>query len=233
MADLEGGLLELRPAHLLEFLGATGKTGMLRVTGHHHTVTVWLAEGVAVAADATGGATTDTDLVDRLVDLLRTPAGTFRFVEGALAKPELAHAPEVDLLPRAVARLHEWEALADAVPSLSLVVKLLNTDDDEVALSSAAWSVSVAVAGGNGSVAAVAKHLKWSTFRTCRAVQELVDAGRAMLVPPPKRRRRGLANSVEAPAVSRGVWHPANQPLWPGAGGSERDRFSAAWASEE
>lgn len=224
MADLEGGLDEFRPTTLLEFLAATGKTGMLRVTGRQHTVTVWVADGVAVAAD------TDADLVDHLVDLLRTPAGTFRFSEGELARPDITVAPDPDLLPRAVARLHDWESLADAVPSLSLVVKLLDSDD-EVILSSAAWSVSVSVSGGHGSVAAVAKHLKWSTFKTCQAVRELVEAGRAMLVPPPKRRRGKKADA--AVVNGPGVWHPANQPLWPGAGSTDRDRFSADWAAYE
>jgi hypothetical protein len=228
MADLEGGLDEFRPATLLEFLAATAKTGMLRVAGRHQTVTVWVADGVAVAAESSG---TDTDLLDQLVDLLRTPAGTFRFSEGDLPRPDLAATPDADLLPRAVARLHDWESLADAVPSLSLVVKLLNTDNEEVTLSSAAWSVSVSVASGHGSVAAVAKHLKWSAFKTCQAVRELVDAGRATLAPPPKRRRGKKVDNtlVDAP----GVWHPSKQPLWPGAGGDERDRFSSAWAFED
>lgn len=231
MPDLEGELLELRPAHLLDFLGATRKTGMLRVTGRQHTLTVWLAEGAAVAADSTQPTANPPDLVDQLVELLRTPTGTFRFVEGALAKPELAQAPDHDLLPRAVQRLHDWEDLADAVPSLSLIVKLVNTDDDDVTLSAGAWSVSVAVSSGSASVAAAAKHLGWSAFRTCLAVRELVEAGRASLAPPPKRRRR--SNKADVSSVSGGVWHPANRPLWPGSGTRESDRFRDAWAFDE
>ena len=233
MADLEGGLLELRPATLLEFLAATEKTGMLRVQGRQEprrTITVWVERGVAVAAESTGP---DTDLLDQLVDLIRTPAGTFRFTEGDLPRPEQTRDPDPELLPRAVARLHEWEDIAEAVPSLSLVVKLVNDHaGEEVMLSSSAWSVSVAVSGGHTSIDAVAKHLRWSSFRTCKAVRELVDAGRATLTAPPKRRRGGhplSSTKVEAP----GVWHPSNQPLWPGSGGDERDRFSSAWAYEE
>lgn len=226
--DLAGGLHELRPAPLLEFLAATRKTGLLQVTSRTHKISVWLADGVTVAADSTGP---DADLLDQLVDLLRTPTGAFAFTEGESPRPDQAYTPEPDLLPRAVERLHEWTALADAVPSLSLVVKLLNTDDDEVSLSAAAWSVSVAVSGGHGSVASAAKHLKWSAFKTCKAVRELVDAGRATLVPPPKRRRS--AKKTADAMIAGGVWHPANQPLWPGAGSAETDRFSAAWAYEE
>lgn len=225
-ADLEGGLHEFRPATLLEFLGATAKTGVLRVAGRHSVISVWLADGVTVAADSTGP---DEDLLDQLVDLLRTPAGAFKFTEGESPRPDKAQRPDPDLLPRAVDRLHQWTELADAVPSLSLVVKLLNTDDEEVSLSAAAWSVSVAVSGGHSSVASAAKHLKWSAFKTCKAVRELVDAGRAQLVPPPKRRRRAKTDNV----VSGAVWHPANQPLWPGAGSAESDRFASAWAFED
>ena len=225
MADLEGGLDELRPAPLLEFLAATAKTGALRVKGHHGAVTVWLVDGAAAAAESTGP---DDDLLDQLVDLLRTPAGTFVFDEGESPRPDRAATPDPDLLPRAVQRLRDWEDLADAVPSLSLVVKLLNTDDEDVQLSSSAWSVSVAVAGGHHSVASVAKHLKWSAFRTCKAVRELVEAGRATLVLPPKRRR---GKHTEQVVSGPGSWHPSNQPLWPGAGGNDSDRFSSAWAA--
>jgi hypothetical protein len=91
--------------------------------------------------------------------------------------------------------------------------------------------VSVAVSAGHASVEAAAKHLKWSAFDTCQAVRELVDAGRAELVPPPKRRRR--PSRLDAPAMAPGTWHPANQPLWPGAGGTDRDRFSGQWAYDE
>jgi hypothetical protein len=233
MADLEGGLREYRPSTLLAFLAATHKTGMLRVAGHHHTVTVWLADGAAVAADSTHQG--DLRLLDQLVDLLRMPAGSFRFTEGDLPRPELAHTPDPDLLPKAVERLHQWEDLADAVPSLSLHVKLLNADGPEVTLSSAAWSVGVAVSGGHASIASVATHLKWGAFETCRAVRELVEAGRAELVPPPKRRRglgAGAAAKVDAPATT-GAWHAANGPLWPGSGSSDRDRFSSQWAYED
>lgn len=232
MADLEGGLLELRPAPLLEFLAATEKSGLLRVTGHQRTITVWIDRGTAVAAEST--TSLDHELLDQLVDILRTPTGTFKFSEGELPQPDDAHEPDPDLLPRAVARLREWEDLADAVPSLSLVVKLLNDHaGEEVMLSSAAWSVSVAVSSGHTTVEGVARHLRWGTFKTCKAVRELVDAGRASLVAPPKRRRGGRPGAsgtrVEAPAV----WVPANQPLWPGADTDERQRFSAAWAFDD
>jgi hypothetical protein len=145
--------------------------------------------------------------------------------------PQDAREPDANLLTSAVERLHEWEALADAVPSLSLVVKLLNADSEDVTLSSAAWSLSVAVSSGHPSIEGAARHLKWSSYKTCKAVRELVDAGRATLVAPPRRRRRG--SRIEAPAQSPGSWHAANRPLWPGTGGNDRDRFSQAWASEE
>jgi len=231
MADLAGGLDELRPAPLLEFLAATAKTGVLRVEGRHSKVSVWLVDGATVAAETTGP---DTDLLDQLVELLRTPAGTFEFVEGESPRPDRVVAPQADLLPRAVDRLHEWTALADAVPSLTLVVKLLNADGEDVQLSSPAWSLSVAVSSGHASVAAAAKHLRWSAFKTCKAVRELVDAGRATLVPPPKRRRGAAARHGDPVVTGQGAWHPANQPLWPGSGSSDRDRFSAsAWAYDE
>ncbi|HZQ29315.1 MAG TPA: DUF4388 domain-containing protein [Acidimicrobiales bacterium] len=221
--DLDGTLADFRPAALLAFLAATGSTGALTVRGNQATVTVWMEHGVAVAAESAGG----DDVVESLVGLLRTPAGSFRFRHDEQVPLHRAQPIDEDLLSAVAERLHEWESLSDAVPSLSLVVKLLHADSrEDVILSGAAWSVSVAVASGHSSVSAVADHLGWSTYRTCRAVRELVDAGRATLVPPPRRRRRrGADDAVAGPAV----WHPANRPLWPGAGSSERDRFAEAW----
>jgi hypothetical protein len=221
--DLDGTLADFRPGALLAFLSASRTSGVLAVRGNHGVVTIWLEDGIAVAAQSE---IAGTDVVESLVEILRTPAGTFRYQHGQSVPPHLPLLDADDLLPRVGRRLQEWESLADAVPSLSLHVKLLNADGrDNVLLSGGAWSVSVAVSSGHASVASVAKHLGWSTYRTCTAVRELVDSGRASLVPPPKRRRKRAEQSVTGPAV----WHPANQPLWPGAGTSERDRFSHAF----
>jgi hypothetical protein len=222
--DLEGTLADFRPAALLAFLATTGSTGALVVRGNQSAVTVWMEDGLAVAAES---AEAVGDVVESLVGLLRTPAGSFRFRHDELAPPHRMHPADDDLLDQVTERLHEWESLSDAVPSLSLMVKLLNADGrEDVILSGAAWSVSVAVSTGHSSVASVSRHLGWSTYRTCRAVRELVDAGRATLLPPPRRRRKRAADdAVTGPAV----WLPANQPLWPGEGTSERDRFAEAW----
>jgi hypothetical protein len=221
--DLQGTLADFRPGALLAFLSASRTSGALSVRGNHGVVNIWLEDGIAVAAQSE---IAGTDVVEGLVEILRTPAGTFRYQHGQSVPSHLPLLGAEDLLPRVAKRLQEWESLADAVPSMSLHVKLLNAGGrDDVVLSGGAWSVSVAVSSGHASVASVAKHLGWSTYRSCKAVRELVESGRATLVPPPKRRRKRPDQSVMGPAI----WHPANQPLWPGAGTDERDRFAHAF----
>jgi hypothetical protein len=229
-ADLSGTLGDWRPLTLLAFLADTAKTGVLTVTGTHHEVQVWMQGGTAVAADASGA----TDLLDGLVEALRTPAGTFTFrLEVVDAPAELPEEMGL-LLHRAAERLRSWEQLAQTVPSLQLLISLLPVEG-EAQLSADAWAVSVAVAGGYNTPAAVAAHLEWGPFRTCTAVADLVAAGRAKLSPPTRRKRFGELETEGAnSAIVTGPadWHAAKRPLWPGAGGSLDDRWSPDWVDE-
>jgi hypothetical protein len=83
---------------------------------------------------------------------------------------------------------------------MAVVIELRRCNDD-VQLSADAWNVSTAVAGGEATPQQVAAHLRWQALRTCRAVKELVDSGRAVLSAP-ERRAVTLAGSAS--------------PLWPG-----------------
>lgn len=215
-ADLAGTLREWRPLTLLAFLADTAKTGVLTVSGNQHEVRVWLREGAAVAAEAPAA----TDLLDGLVEALRTPAGTFEFRLEPVEAPAVVPAEMGALLQQAAGRLRDWETLSQAVPSLQLVVALAPVEG-EVQLSSDAWAISVAVAAGHHTPAALAEHLGWGAFRTCGAVAALVAAGRATLAPPPPRPRFGDRSPEPAaagPAVAGGnEWHASKRPLWPGA----------------
>lgn len=216
-ADLTGTLREWRPLTLLAFLADTAKTGVLTVRGNQHEVRVWVRDGAAVAAEAPAA----TDLLDGLVEALRTPAGTFEFHLGPVEPPAEVPAEMGTLLQQAAGRLRDWETLSQAVPSLQLVVTLAPVEG-EVQLSSDAWAISVAVAAGQHTPAALADHLGWGAFRTCGAVAALVAAGRATLSLPPPRPRFGdqtLEPATSGPAVASGgsEWHASKRPLWPGA----------------
>lgn len=220
---LTGRLVDFRPRTLLHFLGLTSKTGVLRLAHHDRRVALWFERGQVAGAGEDGTA----DALDAVVDILRIADGRFSFDEGA-TPPLFAREPRqvTHLLESAIEAVMDWEECAQVVPSTALVVELQEAPD-EARLSADAWAVSVAVAGGHTSPDQLAGHLRWPLLRTCRAVKELVDGGRAELSPPP-RPRTAAAFAGEADAVLT----TADRSLWPGAG-SEGTPWRTAWYSED
>ena len=221
-ADLAGNLADCRPLALLCFLAGTRKSGVLRVRGPRSEATVWLCNGAAVGAEGAGSGT----VLDTVVDALRTPKGEFTFEQCDVRSPEDVPPAMDALLDRAIEALRTWQELSEAIPSMSLVIHLQQTGEAEVSLSSAAWTVSVTVAAGHATPAAVAAHLGWPALRTCRAVKELVDAGRARLEAPPR-----LSLGTSTAAAGPGRWDPGRQPMWPGA--NAPTRFRIGWSDAE
>lgn len=220
---LTGTLVDVRPRTLLHFLGLTGKTGVLRARGHDHDVAVRLERGSVVAPG--------DDVVSDVVELLRLGNGEFSFEETAAVDNAIVGESVPDVLAEADDVLAEWEEVSQAVPSVGLVVGLQGVGGGEdVTLSSDAWDVVVEVANGHATPDALARRLEWSLLRTCRAVKELAEAGRANLLPPAQTKRilQGRARAVLAKAEPR-VWHPADRPLWPGAGADESARRRTPW----
>lgn len=222
---LTGSLVDFRPSTLLHFLGLTAKTGALRVATGDRTVVLWLHNGRFTAAGADGR----DDLIEAVVTALRTPMGRFGFEEGA-GPP--ADAPTVawrgravvDVLEEAADAVAEWEDYAEIMPSTAMVVGLLHVDRGGP-LRADAWSVVVAVAAGHDTPASVAAELGWPALRACRAIKELVDAGRAELRGPAGRRatsRRSMAGPAAAVLTS------TERPLWPG-GGSDSGDWRTPW----
>jgi uncharacterized protein DUF4388 len=209
---LAGTLVDLRPRTLLHFLGLTGKTGRLHAHQNLHHAAVWLRDGDVVAVDH--------DPLDSAVEMLRMANGDFGFDEVRPPGAEDAVGiPVAILLERATGQLAEWEEAAQAVPSMSLVIELCRCDA-EVRLSADAWNVSMVVASGEATPQQVAAHLRWDPLRTCRAVKELVDAGRADLLPPVRAPVARFAESVDVAVAVAGTG--SAQPLWPGAGAEWR-----------
>jgi hypothetical protein len=205
----------MRPRTLLHFLGLTGKSGVLRVRERDRQAAVWFRGGEVVRVDA--------DVLDSIVAMLRVPSGHFEFEE--ITPPgEAAGVPVAVLLEQAAELLLDWEETAQAVPSTTLVIELRHTDD-EARLSSDAWAVSVAVSGGHITPASAADHLRWGMLRTCRAVKELVDSGRAAVLPPVRTTTPVLVGKADV-VLTSGV---ATQPLWPGATAEAGSPWRTAW----
>ena len=213
---LSGTLVDLRPRTLLRFLALTGKTGVLRAREHDRRAAVWLRRGAVVGTEG-------LDLLDGVVDLLRMPNGDFEFDE-CEAPFNGDGVPLTALLDEAATVLADWEETAQAVPSTTLVIELCHAHGDADPVAGDAWAVSVAVAAGHTTPARVAAEMRWGMLRTCRAVKDLVDSRRAMLLPPV--RSTGMLSGPAQVVLTSGAPAPA---LWPGAGVGAEGPWRTPW----
>lgn len=207
---LSGKLVDFRPRTLLHFLGLTGKSGALRLDARDRRLVLWFHNGSVVGAGDDGS----IDTLDTVVDILRVANGRFSFDEGATLATAGRPQPVAALLESAVEAVVDWEECAQVVPSTALAVELRSVPGDG-AVSADAWAVVVAVTAGHLTPDAVADALGWPALRTCRAVKELVEGGRAVLSPAAQARLGTPAGPVGA-ALTTAVG--TERALWPGAG---------------
>jgi hypothetical protein len=179
--SLQGSLSTFELPEVLGLLVCTAKSGELSVAGNR---TAGLAQMPAVqgrlrfdagrlaGADVAG----EADLVDALVELLRVVEGTFTFrpgpVLGTRGSTEVA-----EVLREAQARLAEWRAIEQVIPSQTSWLAL-NPDPprEHLTLRADQWRLVVVLADGT-SVRATVVALGQGALAGCRAVKELVDAG--------------------------------------------------------
>ena len=210
MPALTGDLAELGCADVLRFLAATGKTGCLRVEGHAGQGSVWVRDGDVVAAAQGPGADREPPgpIDEVLCALLRHESGSFSFDPAGPPAPNGdtgagtdagAHRVE-DLLPRAWALLDEWQVLHEVIPSLDLLVRMVEVipDGEERTVTADQWPVLVAI-GRECTVSALADRLGVSELGVLRLVHALLAGGIASLSAP----RPGAGRARRAPVRSR------------------------------
>lgn len=216
---LAGTLVDLRPRTLLHFLALTRKTGRLHVHQNLHHAAVWLRDGEVVCVDQ--------DPLDSVFEMLRMGNGDFGFEEELPPETDKSERMSVtSLLEQAGELLAELHEAAQTVPSMAVVIELRHCDD-EARLSADSWNVSMAVAAGDTTPQQVAAHLRWGTLRTCRAVKELVDTGRAVVLPPVRETASwaGLGEPTDV-VLTSATPAPA---LWPGGGAEATVGWRTPW----
>jgi len=152
--SFQGSLGTLDLPEVLRLLACTAKSGELRVSGNR---TAGLAQVPAVQGGmwfdcgslAVDGEAGETGLVDALVELLRLVEGTFTFRPGP-APDGRSSVDVADALAAAQARLAEWRAIEQVVPSHAAWLEL-NADvpNGHVGLRADEWRLVVAVGAGN------------------------------------------------------------------------------------
>lgn len=174
--SLQGSLDTFALPDVLRLLGATRKTGHLRIDGSRGSGNVWVDTGAVVAADATG-ASTGAAPVEVVFELLRYPDGAFVFDAGRTTSAAGAPNEVEPLLEEADRLIAEWREVEAVVPSMAAWVTLVTElPRPTVAVQAEQWRYIVAVGGGT-SVADLGEGFDLGELAACRAVKGLVEAG--------------------------------------------------------
>ncbi len=173
---LQGTLDTFALPDVLRLLGATKKSGRLRITSDRGAGSVSVSSGAVCAVEATH-APLATEAVDALFELLRFREGSFAFDPDEA--PENA-GPDVDvesLLAGAEALLAEWREIEAVVPSLDAHARLRRTlDGPSVSITAEQWTTRVAV-GGGATVGAIGDALQLAELPVSRALRDLAELG--------------------------------------------------------
>ena len=173
---LRGTLDTFALPDVLRLLGATSKSGRLRITGDRGTGSVWVHDGAITLVDATH-APHATEPGDALFELLRFHDGSFTFDAGAAADEP---GPSIDveaLLSQSEELLEEWRDIECVVPSMDLWVTLQpNLPRADVTVDQDRWSTIVAV-GAGATVRRIGDELCLGELPVSRAIVRLVEAG--------------------------------------------------------
>ena len=173
---LQGTLETFSVPEVLRLLSGTRKTGLLALEGDRGVGNVWLHEGRIVSALSDHEQGERVEAV--LFDLLRFGDGSFVFETDS--EPDEVTTQDVDVeeaLVEAERLLEEWREIEAVVPSLDVIVRLVEElSDESVTVTAEQWR-SLAMVGGGITARGLGEHHDMGEFDASRLVRDLVDAG--------------------------------------------------------
>lgn len=173
---LRGTLDTFALPDVLRLLGATSKSGRLRITGDRGTGSVWVESGEVTAVDATH-APHAQGTIDALFELLRFQDGSFTFDAGSAADKPGTPTDVEQLLDDSEALLAEWREIERVIPSMDLWVTLQRSlPGPEITLDNARWATVVAI-GAGATVRRIGDELCLGELPISRAIRDLVEVG--------------------------------------------------------
>ncbi|MGH9268434.1 MAG: DUF4388 domain-containing protein [Acidimicrobiales bacterium] len=193
---LSGRLEDMSLLDMLRFLGASSKSGMLRLAGTFPGF-VFLRDGEVAFASAEGcpdlgeaverNETVDEfealvagHVADIVFELMVLCEGTFEFVAGECDPwGGQFRIPVTELVAEVERRVGEWKQIASAIPSMSAVPRLrprLAAGAPEAVVSADEWRV-LALLDGCTTVAGMVAASGMRPFEACRALHGLAAKG--------------------------------------------------------
>jgi hypothetical protein len=209
---LEGSLSILELPEVLAPLVGTAKSGELHVAGNRSAGLaqmpavqgrLWFDAGRLASADVAS----EADLVDALVELLRVVERAFMCRPGP-ALGSRAATEVAGVMREAQARLAEWQAIEQVIPSQTAWLSL-NPDPPHghITLRADQWRLVVAFADSN-SVETTVAGLGGGALAGCRGLNEMADAGLVTVHPAPAEVTDEAGLGAGGPANGHG-WIPA------------------------
>lgn len=175
--DLQGSLSEFSVPDILQFLGSSGKTGLLRVTRLPHTAaqigSVFFEDGRMVHAELA-----HLEGEEVLYGMMLWDDGRFVFDPDVTNDARTLHQSNANVLIEGARRKDEWEYMAKQIPDLNLVPEFTLPDDQDtgqqITLNTSEWVVLSKI-DGKRSIREVARDSGLSEFHTCRLLFSLLS----------------------------------------------------------
>ena len=184
--DLQGSLSEFTVDDILQFLGSSAKTGLLRITRQPHTIaqigSVFFVDGRMVHAELD-----QLEGEEVLYNMMLWTEGRFVFDPDVTSESRSIRQPNANVLIEGARRKDEWVYMARDIPDLDHVPEFtLPQDQDtgqQITLNTSEWVVLSKI-DGKRSLREVARQSGLSEFNTCRLLFSLIRNHLIKLTPP-------------------------------------------------
>lgn len=173
---LSGSLDVFNLADVLRLICDAGATGRIRVRRDGRAGLLTVAGGRVTGATLDDGQASDEDgSIDAALEILSGKGGEFDLASGSARGPlDL----DIDgLLERVSERQAEWNEVTQALGSLDTSLRLSpDPGSERVTMTASEWRV-VSLVDGRRSARGIAEELGGSSFRTYKALAELMRGG--------------------------------------------------------
>ena len=175
--DLQGSLSEFSVDDILQFLGSSGKTGLLRITRQPHTMaqmgSVFFVDGKMVHAELES-----LQGEEVIHNMMLWDEGRFVFDPDITSEARSIREANATVLIEAARRKDEWDYMAKAIPSLDWIPEFTLPEDQntgqQITLNTSEWVVLSKI-DGRRSLREVALAAGLSEFNTCRLLFTLIQ----------------------------------------------------------
>jgi len=173
--ELEGSIQNFSLTEVVQFLGASGKTGTLRVVASNEgsvAGVICFDKGSVVHA-----AVDRAEGEEAFFELMRWTEGQFSFEPEVPAERKTVRQSSTNLLLEGARRLDDWAVLSEHIPDVELVPEFVLPDENDtgkqITLNTSEWVVLSKIDGVR-TLKEVARAAALSDYHTCRLLYPLI-----------------------------------------------------------